>query len=143
MADYCGTTRSSYFYVTDEDKYEEFKKHVVAEDLEFWDEKDKNGKTAHAFGGYCEIDGYVDNIDDDYEDEDYPDYDLFLKKLSELIAPGSACVIMQAGNENLRYVVGDVSVVMHGGIKNDSLESASRRIMENAGINPDDIKLYY
>ena len=146
MANYCCATRSSYFYVTDENKYEELKKHIADNgDLDFWDKKKENGKIAHAFGGYCQIVGYVDDLEtyNNGESDECPDFDFFLKKLSEIIAQDSACVIMQAGNEKLRYVDGFVDVVMHNKVKCKSLESITRDILEENGVNADRVELYY
>ena len=45
MANYCCVTRSSYFYVTDEEKYKELMTHIIDNGgLDFWDEKKENGK---------------------------------------------------------------------------------------------------
>ena len=146
MANYCCTTRSSYFYVTDEDKYEELKKHIDDDGgLDFWDKKKEDGKIAHAFGGYCQITGYIDDIEayNNGENDECPDFDFFLQKLSEIIAPGSACVIFQSGNEKLRYVDGFVDVVMHNKVKCESLESIARDVLEENGIDADRVELYY
>ena len=146
MANYCCATRSSYFYVTDENKYEELKKHIADDgDLDFWDEKKENGKIAHAFGGYCQIIGYVDDLEayNNGESDETPDYDYFLQKLSEIIAPGSACVIFQAGSEKLRYVDGFVDVVMHNEVRCESLESIARDILKENDISPDNIEMFY
>lgn len=145
MANYCCTTRSSYFYVTDENKYEELKKHIADDgDLDFWDKKKENGKIAHAFGGYCQIYGYIDDLEayNNGENDECPDFDYFLRKLSEIIAPDSACVIFQSGNAKLCYVDGFVDVVMHNKVKCESLENIARDALEENGINADRIELY-
>ena len=147
MANYCCTVRSSYFYVTDEEKYKELMKHIITceDSLECWDEKKKDGRIAHAFGCYDQILGYIDYPEawGDYENHVDPDYDYFLQKLSEIIAPDSACVIMQAGNEKLRYVDGFVDVVMHNKVKCEGLESIARDILEENDIPPDNIEMFY
>lgn len=99
MANYCCAVRSSYFYVTDEEKYQELMEHIITceDSLDCWDEKQKDGRIAHAFGCYSQILGYIDDPEawEDYENDADPDYDCFLQKLSEIIADGSACAIMQ------------------------------------------------
>ena len=146
MANYCCAVRSSYFYVTDEEKYKELMKHIITceDSIECWD-KEKDGRIAHAFGCYDQILGYIDDPEawEDYENHVDPDYDYFLQKLSEIIAPGSACVIFQAGNEKLRYVDGFVDVVMHNEAKCESLESIARDILKENDISPDSVEMFY
>lgn len=43
----------------------------------------------------------------------FPDYDLFLKKLSEIVAPGSACIITEVGNNALRFIGAKADIVTH------------------------------
>lgn len=146
MANYCCVTRSSYFYVTDEEKYKELMTHVIDNGcLDFWDEEKENGKIAHAFGGYCQILGCIDDLEayNNGESEESPDYDYFLQKLSKIIAPNSACVIFQAGSEKLGYIDGFVDVVMHNKVKCESLESIARDILEKNDICPDSIEMFY
>ena len=146
MANYCCAVRSSYFYVMDEEKYKELMKHIITceDSIECWD-KEKDGRIAHAFGCYDQILGYIDDPKawKDYENHVDPDYDYFLQKLSEIIAPGSACVIFQAGNEKLRYVDGFVDVVIHNEVKCESLESIARDILKENDISPDSVEMFY
>lgn len=145
MANYCSATRSSYFLVTDKEKYQEIMRHVVTDEepLDLWCKEDDNtGNFLHAFGGYSSILGYVENLQAFKAGDEDPSYDAFLEKLSGVIAPGSACVIMQAGNEKLRYVDGFVDVVMPGIIVSSSLESLAQKIMTANGINADTVEMY-
>lgn len=125
MAKYDCVFRTSYFYVTDEEKYEEFKKHIVVQDImngiNFWHKRGDlienddikfdthDGRIAHAFGGYNQIKGYYDGK----ESCPLPDYELFLQKLSEIVAPGSACVITEVGNNRLRFIGAKADIVTH------------------------------
>lgn len=147
MANYCCAVRSSYFYVTDEEKYKELLEHIITceDSLDCWEKKKDDGRIAHAFGCYDQILGYIDDPEarEDYENHEDPDYDYFLQKLSEIIAPDSACVIMQAGNEKLRYVDGFVDIVMYNKVKCESLESIARDTLEENGIDADRVELYY
>ena len=128
MAKYNCVTRSSYFYVTDEFKYEKFRQHIVVRDnderIEFWhklgDKAESDSVYAgknmkHAFGGYTQILGYVEDIE--HYDRDLmnpsPDYNLFLQKLSEIVAPGSACIITEVGNNGLRFIGAKAEIVTH------------------------------
>ena len=146
MANYCCAVRSSYFYVTDEEKYKELMKHIITceDSIECWN-KEKDGRIAHAFGCYDQILGYIDDPEawEDYKNHVDPDYDYFLQKLSEIIAPGSACVIFQAGNEKLRYIDGFVDVVMHNEVKCESLESIARDILKENDSSPDSVEMFY
>lgn len=144
MANYIGTFRSSYFRVEDEDAYESLKHHLVADDVKFWD-KEKGGAIYHGFGGYGCIEGYVEDVEayEDYEADDAPDYDRFMEDLSKIIKKGDACVIMSAGNENLRYVLGNVTVIMKDHVEYDSLEDRAKEIMKKHGVDPSSVNMYY
>ena len=128
MAKYNCVTRSSYFYVVDEFEYEKFKQHIVVGDnderIEFWhkigdkaesDEVYAGKNMKHAFGGYTQILGYVEDIEHYDRDlmDPFPDYDLFLQKLSEIVAPDSACIITEVGNNGLRFIGAKANIVTH------------------------------
>lgn len=130
MAKFDCVFRTSYFCVTDEQAYEEFKKHIVVRDnindINFWHKRgdfmesdevkfDTDRAIKHAFGGYTQIRGYED-IENYYSKLTYQfhDYNLFLSKLSEIIAPGSACIITEAGNNGLRFIGAKADIVTHG-----------------------------
>ena len=129
MAKFDCMFRTSYFYVTDEKKYEEFKKHIVVWDdnsINFWHKRgdcmendsikpNTDEAIRHAFGGHVQIRGYVEDIEHyDCELMDpFPDYDLFLQKLSEIVAPGSACIITEVGNNGLRFIGAKADIVTH------------------------------
>ena len=157
MAKYNCVTRSSYFYVTDEFKYEKFRQHIVVRDsderIEFWHKvgdklksdsvyDSKNMK--HAFGGYTQILGYVEDIEH-YDRElmnTFPDYNLFLQKLSEIIAPGSACIITEVGKNGLRFIGAKADIVTHKNYRRLTLRDIVRdSLLENEKIlyNDDDM----
>lgn len=147
MANYIGTFRSSYFRVENEDAYESLKHHLVVtdDDVEFWNEE-KDEEIYHGFGGYGDIVGYVENVkayEDCESDEEQPDYDRFMKELSKIIKEGNACIIMSAGHEKLRYVSGDVVVIIKNHVEYDSLEHRAKEIMKNHGIDPSSVDMYY
>lgn len=146
MAKYNCAFRTTYFYITDEKKYEEFKKHIVVRDgaksIVFWhkylddivsDDIATNGKTKHAFGGDTKLLGYVEDIEH-YDAESMlptPDYELFLKKLSEIIEQGSACVITEVGNNELRYLGAQVSIITHNNYETFKLEEMVKKYLLN------------
>ena len=78
MAKFDCVFRTSYFYVTDEKKYEEFKRHIVVGDntnnINFWHKRgdriesdsikpNTDEAIKHAFGGHTQIKGYVEDIE--------------------------------------------------------------------------------
>lgn len=130
MAKFDCVFRTSYFYVIDEKKYEEFKRHIVTCDntnnINFWHKRedrvesdnvkhDTDKAIRHAFGGHTQIKGYVEDIE--HYDRDLmnpsPDYDLFLQKLSEIIAPDSACIITEVGNNAFNFIGAKADIVTH------------------------------
>ena len=157
MAKYNCVTRSSYFYVVDEFEYEKFKQHIVVRDnderIEFWhkiadkaesDEVYTGKNMKHAFGGYTQILGYVEDIE--HYDRDLmdpsPDYDLFLQKLSEIVAPGSACIITEVGNNGLRFIGAKADIVTHKNHRRLMLNAIAKgSLLENEEIlyNDDDM----
>ena len=159
MAKFDCVFRTSYFYVTDEKKYEEFKRHIVVGDntnnINFWHKRgdciesdsiksDTNEKIRHAFGGYTQIKGYVEDIE--HYDRDLmdpsPDYDLFLQKLSEIVAPGSACIITEVGNNGLRFIGAKADIVTHKNHRRLMLNAIAKgSLLENEEIlyNDDDM----
>lgn len=108
MANYCCATRTNYFHVKDPVVFKEFMKTVSTSDdyVSVWDEKDENGDPVFGFGCYGTIYGIAhdgDDVDDDYDE--------FVNGLAELVAEDDAIIIMESGNEKLRYVVGSALVI--------------------------------
>lgn len=152
MAKFDCVFRTSYFYVTDEKKYEEFKKHIVVRDninnINFWHKRgdriesdsvkpNTDEAIRHAFGGYTQIKGYVEDIE--HYDRDLmdpsPNYDLFLQKLSEIVAPDSACIITEVGNNGLRFIGAKADIVTHKNHRRLMLRSIVRdSLFENEKI---------
>ena len=100
----------------------------------------------HAFGGYTQILGYVEDIE--HYDRDLmnpsPDYDLFLQKLSEIVAPDSACIITEVGNNALRYLGAEVSIVTHNNYETLVLdEIIKNRLSNKKGITYSDIEMWF
>lgn len=113
MANYCCATRTNYFRVKDPDSFRKFMSNVCTDEshLDIWEEK-KNGQTVFGFGGYCQILGmpiYPDDDPDGYPD-DY-DYDEFVNGLADHVADDDAVIVLESGNEKLRYLVGSAMVV--------------------------------
>lgn len=111
MANYCCTIRTNYFHVKDEDKFRGLMNRVYGceDSVELWEEKDSDGKTVFGFGVYGGIAGLRNAQEDD--DIDESSYDEFIDGLQECVADNDAILIMEVGNEKMRYVVGSASII--------------------------------
>lgn len=114
MANYYSSTRTNYFRVKDPDAFKSFMMNVYAteDNVEVWEEIKSSG-TYFGFGCYGSIMG-VPVESDDGELEDF-DYEEFISGLSEHVADDDAILIMEVGNEKLRYLVGEVVIVTSKG----------------------------
>lgn len=110
MANYCCITRTNYFHVKDPDAFCEFMKRVIAEDsVDVWEEKDSDGSPVFGFGCYGSIFGV--NMQPNNDDDCECDWEEFVHGLSDHVADDDAVIIMESGNEKMRYIVGSASVV--------------------------------
>lgn len=114
MANYCCAIRTNYFHVKNPDAFREFMKTVVAseDNVSLWEDKDSEGHTVFGFGCYSSILGVptTDEEDEEYEYLEYG-YDEFITGLSEHVAENDAIIILESGNEKLRYVIGTAMIV--------------------------------
>jgi len=116
MAEYLATTRTNYFRVTDEKRYQELFAHLVADgDIEDFTEE-RDGVLYHGFGVYGSI-NYEETEDFDY------DFDIFLHELQKILPDDEAFIYIESGHEKLRYVDGCAVVVTSREIKNKCLIS--------------------
>ena len=113
MANYCCTIRTNYFHVKDEEKFRELMKRVYGceDSVELWEEKDSDGMTVFGFGTYGGIAGVANAADDEEELCDDTSYDEFINGLQECVADDDAIIILEAGNEKLRYVIGSATII--------------------------------
>ena len=113
MANYHCTIRTNYFHVKDEEAFRELMSRAYGseDNLQLFESADKNGKTVFGFGVYGGIAG-VRNADAD-EDDDVDDtaYDKFIAELQKCIADDDAIIILESGNEKLRYIVGSATII--------------------------------
>lgn len=115
MANYIGTSRTNYFRVTNEQKYNELINNLICEDNIHDFTEERNGILYHGFGAYDSIE-YMENEYDDY------DFNKFLKELQKILPDNEAFIYFEAGHENLRYVSGFVLVCTNKEIKSMSLD---------------------
>lgn len=113
MANYCCTIRTNYFHVKDEIKFRELMSRVYGceDTVELWEEKGSDGKTVFGFGTYGSIAGLANASKDEEEFCDDTAYDEFINGLQECVADDDAVIILEAGNEKLRYVIGSATIV--------------------------------
>lgn len=139
MANYCCTIRTNYFHVNDEKKFRELMDRVYGSEdtVELWESKDKDGNTVFGFGVYGGIAG-VKNAKEDYdEDVDETAFDEFVGGLQECVAKDDAVIILESGNEKMRYVVGSATIITNDGYEYLDITSiASKRAAEMLK-NPD------
>lgn len=135
MANYCCTIRTNYFHVKDADAFREFMSRVYGSEdsVELWEEKDKNGETVFGFGVYGGISGVRNSSDDDDEDFDETAYDEFIDGLQKHVRSDDAVIILESGNEKMRYVIGSATIITSDGyeyrnITDYAVERASKRL---------------
>ena len=138
MAEYCCTVRTNYFHVKDAEAFRVFMARVYGSEdpIKLFEEKDCSGNPIFGFGTYGGISGLRNSMDDDDEDADETAYDEFIAGLQEHIAD-DAVIILEAGHEKLRYVVGSATIITSQDIKHldlTNLAVACGRAMLN---NPD------
>ena len=113
MANYCCTVRTNYFHVKDEGKFRELMSRVCGcEDrVELWEKIDPDGKSVFGFGVYGGIAGLRNAQDEEDCDIDESSYDEFVDGLQGCVADDDAIIIMEVGNEKMRYVVGSATII--------------------------------
>lgn len=113
MANYYGNSKTNYFRVTDEKRFEELYEGLVGEWIEDLT-KTVNGEKYHCFGGDS-LSYYDENIDE-------YDFDYFLEELQKILPDNEVFVYMESGHEKMD-VSGWCVVVTNKEIKNTSLHS--------------------
>lgn len=110
MANYYCTIRTNYFHVKDEEKFRALMDRVYGteDDVKLFESHDENGNPVFGFGTYGAIAGVRDSK---YEEDDETSYDEFLDGLQECVADDDAVIILESGNEKLRYVIGTATII--------------------------------
>lgn len=94
MANYECASRTNYFRVTDEEKYQElFGKFTdnIVQDFS----KEIDGIIYHGFGAYDSVEYCLEC-----------DFNVFIKELRKILPEDEAFILFESGNEKLRYVTG-------------------------------------
>ena len=111
MANYCCAIRTNYFHVKNELEFRSLMEQTYGSEdtIEVWERRDNGGNTMFGFGCYGSIAGLRDmDEDDDLEDTAF---DRFLEKLQQCVAEDDAVIILEAGNEKMRYIVGTALIL--------------------------------
>lgn len=133
MANYECVTRSNYFRVKDPEAFRKFMSRVYGSNkVNLWEQKDKEDRLVFGFGLFGGIGGYAsEETADDDDLEEYTDYDLFLDGLQQHVAADDAVIIVEGGNETLRYIIGSAVVVTRNAIEYfDVTNLATKRAAE-------------
>lgn len=134
MANYESVTRTNYFRVTDEKRYEELYNRLrgYADQIYPFDKKTEDGTILHGFGSYGEIEYYPPELENE-EDCDSTDLDIhnFYRELQKILPDNEVFILEQIGDENLRYLTAYAhlvtnkeirQIVLHEEIKNMAKE---------------------
>ena len=152
MANYYGNTRTNYFRVIDEVKFESIVDSICAceDTVEYWTQE-KNGETYYAFGvndsiaGICECPACnscegCENKDlegngecQSCECESEYSYSKMVNELQKVLHPEDAIIIVEAGYEKLRYVGGNTTIITSTGVEykdiwNDAINKAKEML---------------
>ena len=131
MANYCCTIRTNYFHVKNEAEFRSLMEQVYGSEdaVEVWKKQDDEGNTTFGFGCYGGIAGIRDMDEDD--DLEETAFDRFLEKLQQCVAENDAIIILEAGNEKMRYVVGTALILTNKACEYlDIAELAEKRAAE-------------
>ena len=135
MANYFCTIRTNYFHVKDDNAFRQMMSRVYGceDNVELWEEKDKDGRTVFGFGTYGGISGLRDLDDDIVDDSSYDD---FIDQLQAFVADDDAIIILESGNEKLRYVVGFATIITSSDYKYMDITNLAIEQAEKMLCNP-------
>lgn len=119
MADYECASISTFFRVTDEDRYAALIE-GFASDVSNWTET-LDGQVLHAFGNDNSI---------DWQDPKTGMWDLdkFYRELSKLLPDGEVVTVTFIGHEKLRYIDGAVTVITNHGTASKDLRQIAEEL---------------
>ena len=144
MANYCCAIRTNYFHVKNELEFRSLMEQTYGSEdtIEVWERRDNGGNTMFGFGCYGGIAG-LRGMDEDDDLEDTA-FDRFLEKLQQCVAEDDAVIILEAGNEKMRYIVGTALILTSKACEClDIVELAEKRTAELLAIPSWKTKLMY
>ena len=134
MANYNCAIRTNYFHVKDSELFRQFMSRVYGTEgfMELWEEKDADGQTVFGFGCYGGISGLQDALD-----VDEASYDAFIRGLQQHIREDDTVIILEAGWEKLRYLIGCAEIITCSGFEylniSDLAQARAATILGNPG----------
>lgn len=136
MANYTCNVRSNYFHIKDAEEARKVLALIkgTEDDVKVWEETDDAGNPIFAFGCYGGLTGIDEGLEEDYEPEEA--YYQMVERLQSILVEDDAIIIMEVGNEKLRYLVGHASVITTHRIDEISLASAAIEMARNRLNNP-------
>ena len=146
MANYQCAIRTNYFHVKDPAVFREFMARVYGSEstVELWEQKDTCGQIVFGFGSYGGISGLRDAAEDSSETVSETAYDEFICGLQQHIREGDAVIILETGQEKLRYLVGSAEIVTCTGYDHLDISELACRHAAAMLDNPNwQTKLYY
>lgn len=134
MANYTCTIRTNYFRVKDADKFKTFMSDVYGteDEIEVFEETDKDGVTRYGFG-CC---GQIRGVRPTNEDGIFSEYAAFIEGLQELVAEDDAIIIFETGSDGLRYFTGTADVITTNGHKYLRIEDWATKVAAKMLNNP-------
>lgn len=111
MANWYGATRTNYFQVTNEERYQELFKRLSCEEPVEDFSKMIDDEIWHGFGAY----GEIFFLNEDLDEDDPLEYDAFVSAIGRILAHDSVFVTTCVGNEKLRYLTGVCWMVFPNG----------------------------
>lgn len=142
MANYYAKSRTNYFRVTDEARYAElFQNLCTCGDCVDDFTKVVDGVTIHAFGGYGSIEYVIPATEDEDEENNF---DLFLEELQKILPADDAFILMECGNEKLRYLTAFAIIATKDKVEYVDLSTnAVNKAAEMLGIEDFETRLEY
>lgn len=131
--------RTNYFRVKDEESFRNLMARVYGceDTVDFWPAKDKDGNTVFGFGCYGGISGVRNAEEDEDGDVEETSYDEFLDGLQKCVAEDDAIIILESGNEKLRYVTGYATIITSKDIQTLDLTTMAKETAATMLNNPE------
>ena len=128
---YHATFRTNYFRVTDEDKLRDIVSRLHCDNsAKLFEEK--NG--VFGFGGDGSLSGLTPP---EGNENDEPSIDQLVCELQEILPEDEAVIIMEAGHEGLRYVVGSVMVITRDNYDYAEIKDVGIKLAQEILKNPE------
>lgn len=137
MANYYAYSRTNYFRVTDEEKWNELFSNLIGDEDGVKDfSEERNGIKYHGFGCCGSVDFIVSSPDAEYLEYDF---DFFLSELQKILPEDEAFIYTEVGHQKLCYLTGYAIVVTKDKSEtidiNDASIKLARKMLNNKDFN--------